>query len=198
MFYIWDIIGTFIFCVSGALAGKQLKMDYLGLFVMALITGTGGGMLRSILLGDLPPVVFTKPDYVIAAALAVPASMMFGNAWQRHNRIVSIVGALGLGVFACLGARTGIEHGLSWWASIGLGIISATFGGVLRDIIRNEVPLIFRKEIYATAALLGAAMVLTMDAAGLPKDFSLIVASVTTAVIRLLAIRYAINASTHD
>lgn len=197
MFYLWDIIGTFIFCVSGALAGKQLKMDYLGLFVMALITGTGGGVLRSILLGDLPPVVLTSPDYVVAAAIAVPVSMLFGNLWQRYSRLVSIVDALGIGIFTCLGARIGVEYGLNWWACMGLGMISATFGGVVRDIIRNEVPLIFRKEIYATAALFGAGMVLTLDAAGMARELSLSLSAVTTAVIRLLAIRYAINASTH-
>jgi uncharacterized membrane protein YeiH len=197
MFYLWDIIGTFIFCVSGALAGKQLKMDYLGLFVMALITGTGGGTLRSILVGDVPPAILTSPDYVIAAALAVPTSMLFQKLWQRYSRLVSIVDALGIGIFACLGARIGLEHGLSWWACMGLGMVSATFGGVLRDVIRNEVPLIFRKEIYATAALLGAGMVLVLDSAGVPKDASLLVSALTTAVVRLLAIRYAINASAH-
>ncbi|MGJ8672125.1 trimeric intracellular cation channel family protein [Rubritalea sp.] len=197
MFYLWDIIGTFIFCVSGALAGKQLKMDYLGLFLLALITGAGGGVLRSILLGDLPPVILTSPDYVVAAAAAVPVSMLFGNLWQRYNRLVSIVDALGIGIFTCLGARMGVEHGLSWWACMGLGMVSATFGGVVRDIIRNEVPLIFRKEIYATAALFGAGMVLTLDAFGAPSEVSLSLSALTTAVIRLLAIRYAINSSTH-
>lgn len=195
MLYLWDIIGTFIFCVSGAIAGTQLKMDYLGLFMMALITGTGGGMLRSVLLGDVPPVVFTEPDYVIVAALAVPMAILFSNWWQKYSRLVSIVDALGIGLFSCVGARTAEAHGLDWWACMGVGMVSATFGGVIRDIIRNEVPLIFRKEIYATAALLGAGSMLFLDSLGIEESVSLVCSALLAAIVRLVAIRYAINAS---
>lgn len=195
MFYYWDIIGTFIFCVSGAIAGRQLKMDYLGLFLMALITGTGGGTLRSVLLGDVPPLVFTEPDYAIVAALAVPIAILFSNWWHKYNRLVSIVDALGIGLFACVGARTAASHGLDWWACMGMGMVSATFGGVIRDIIRNEVPLIFRKEIYATAALLGAGCMLWLDHLGVGSSVSLVSSALLAAFVRLVAIRYAINAS---
>ncbi|MFC4992951.1 trimeric intracellular cation channel family protein [Rubritalea tangerina] len=193
--YLWDIIGTFIFCVSGAIAGRQLDMDYLGVFVMALITGTGGGLLRSILLGDVPPVIFTTPDYVIVAVLAVPVAVLFGKWWESYSRIVSIVDALGIGLFACVGARAAAAHGLDWWACMGMGMVSATFGGVIRDVIRNEVPLIFRREIYATAALLGAGCMLLMDELGVEPSVSLVGSALMAAVVRLLAIRYAINAS---
>lgn len=198
MFYYWDLIGTFIFCVSGVLAGRQIKMDYLGLFLMGLIAGTGGGTLRSMMLADAPPAIFRSPDYVITAVIAVPVALLFDTVLQRYNRLVSIVDALGLGIFACVGARIGMESGLAWWGAMAMGMVSATFGGVIRDIIRNEVPLIFRKEIYATAALLGAAMVLTLDFMGLDPNVSLSVSALSTAVIRLLAIRYAINASGID
>ena len=197
MFYFWDILGTFIFCVSGALAGKQLKMDYLGLFLMSLITGTGGGTLRSVLLGDVPPAIFTSPDYVIVAVVSVPVALIFERLWSKYNRLVSMVDAVGIGVFACVGARIALAHDLGWWACMGMGMVSATFGGVIRDIIRNEVPLIFRKEIYATAALLGAAMVLWLDSVGVPANLSLFVSASTAAVVRLLAIRYAVHASSH-
>ena len=197
MFYYWDLIGTFIFCVSGVLAGRQLKMDYLGLFLMGLITGTGGGTLRAMMLADAPPSIFRSPDYVLAAAVAVPVAIYFGSVLVRFSRLVSIVDALGLGIFACVGARIGVDSGLSWWGAIGMGMVSATFGGVIRDVIRNEVPLIFRKEIYASAALLGAALVLALDYLGVDPNVSLSSAALATAVIRLLAIRYAINASEH-
>lgn len=197
MFYYWDLIGTFIFCVSGVLAGRQLKMDYLGLFLMGLITGTGGGTLRSMMLADAPPGIFRSPDYMITAAIAVPVAVYFGSILVRFSRLVSIVDALGLGIFACVGARIGMESGLAWWGAIGMGMVSATFGGVIRDVIRNEVPLIFRKEIYGSAALLGAALVLGFDHLGVDPNISLSSAALATAVVRLLAIRYAINASEH-
>lgn len=194
MFYWWDILGTFIFCVSGALAGRQLKMDYLGLFVMALVTGTGGGVLRSVLLGDVPPVIFTTPDYVIVAVLSVPTAVLFDRWWHRYHRLVSVVDALGIGLFACVGARAASEHGLAWWACMGMGMMTATFGGVIRDIIRNEVPLIFRKEIYATAALLGAGLMLYLDSLGVGSSVSVVISALVAAAVRLLAIRYALNA----
>lgn len=198
MFYWWDIIGTFIFCVSGVLAGRQLQMDYLGLFVMGLVTGTGGGVLRSVLLGDLPPVIFTTPDYVIVAAVAVPVALLFHRWWHKNLRLVSVVDALGIGLFACVGARAAAEHGLAWWACMGMGMMTATFGGVIRDIIRNEVPLIFRKEIYATAALLGAGLMLALDYFGVESSLSVVVSALVAAGIRLLAIRYSINVKSAD
>ena len=193
MFYWWDIIGTFIFCVSGVLAGHQLKMDYLGLFVMGLVTGTGGGVLRSVLLGDVPPVIFTTPDYVIVAAVAVPMALLFHRWWHKNLRLVSVVDALGIGLFAFVGARSAAEHGLAWWACMGMGMMTATFGGVIRDVIRNEVPLIFRKEVYATAALIGAGLMLFLDYLGVDPTISVVVSALTAAAVRLLAIRYSIN-----
>lgn len=172
-------------------------MDYLGIFLMGLITGTGGGTLRAMMLADAPPPIFQSADYVITAVLAVPVAILFDNFLQRYNRLVSIVDALGLGIFACVGARIGVESGLAWWGAMGMGMVSATFGGVIRDVIRNEVPLIFRKEIYGSAALLGAALVLAFDHLGFDPNISLSAAALATAVIRLLAIRYAINASEH-
>ena len=106
-----------------------------------------------------------------------------------------MVDALGIGLFACVGARTAASHGLDWWACMGMGMVSATFGGVIRDIIRNEVPLIFRKEIYATAALLGAGCMLWLDHLGVGSSVSLVSSALLAAFVRLVAIRYAINAS---
>eukprot|EP00112_Aurelia_sp_Birch-Aquarium-sp1_P003434 Seg13836.1 transcript_id=Seg13836.1/GoldUCD/mRNA.D3Y31 product="UPF0126 membrane protein SCO5481" protein_id=Seg13836.1/GoldUCD/D3Y31 len=195
MLLIWDIIGTFFFCVSGALAGQQKRFDYWGIFLMALITGTGGGTLRSILIGDTPPPILTDPTYIIVAAIAVPVAMGLAKLWKKYSRQVSIVEALGLGIFACIGARVAIDHGLEWWAAMGMGAVTASFGGVIRDIIRNELPLIFRKEIYATAALVGAGLMMLLDHAGLEPQLSIVIAAITTAVIRLIAIKISINAS---
>lgn len=193
MFYWWDIIGTFFFCVSGALAARQVKMDYLGMFLLALVTGTGGGTLRSVLLGDTPPPIFRSPDYVIVSALAVVVAILYSHYWERYKREVSVVDALGLGLFACVGARAAADAGLAWWGCMMMGMVTATFGGVIRDIIRNEVPLIFRKEIYATAALLGAGLMLCLDYLGVQRELGVVLSALVTAVIRLLAIRYAVH-----
>ncbi|GAA5495804.1 UPF0126 inner membrane protein YadS [Rubritalea halochordaticola] len=193
MFYWWDIIGTFFFCVSGALAARQVKMDYLGMFLLALITGTGGGTVRSVMLGDTPPPIFRSPDYIVVSIVAVLAAILYERLWERYQREVSVVDALGLGLFACVGARAAGDAGLAWWGCMMMGMVTATFGGVIRDIIRNEVPLIFRKEIYATAALLGAGLMLWLDNLGVQPEVSVVLSALITAVIRLLAIRYAVH-----
>lgn len=162
---------------------------------MALITGTGGGTLRSMLIGDTPPPILQDPTYIIVAAIAVPVAIVSSKVWQKFSRQVSVVDALGLGIFTCIGARVAMDHGLEWWAAIGMGTVTATFGGVIRDVLRNDLPLIFRKEIYATAALLGAGMMLLLDLAGMDAQLSMVLAAVSTAAIRILSIRLAINAS---
>jgi len=195
MLFIWDIIGTFFFCVSGALAARQVKFDYWGIFLMALITGTGGGTLRSLLIGDTPAPILKDPLYIYIAIAAVPVALFMHQTWHKYRRQVSLVDALGLGIFACIGTRISMDHGLEWWAAMGMGAVSATFGGVIRDVLRNEVPLIFRKEIYATAALAGAGLMLILDQCGVESQTSMVFSALAVAIFRLLAIKFALNAS---
>lgn len=195
MLQLWDILGTFVFCVSGAIAGRQNGMDWFGMFVVGLVTGTGGGMLRSLLIGDLPPAILTDPIYVIVAGAATGVAVVGSTGWQRMRRAVSVMDAFGLGLFVVTGIRVAQAHELSWWAALALGVITATFGGLLRDVIRNEVPLVLRKEIYATACIAGGLVLLGLDAVGAPETVSLAVTTGIVVTIRLLAIRYAIHQS---
>ena len=195
MLQLWDILGTFVFCVSGAIAGRQNGMDWFGMFVVGLVTGTGGGMLRSLLIGDLPPAILTDPIYVIVAGAATVVAVVGSSGWERMRRAVSVMDAFGLGLFVVTGIRVAQAHELSWWAALALGVITATFGGLLRDVIRNEVPLVLRKEIYATACIAGGLVLLVLDTVGAPETVSLAVTTGIVVTIRLLAIRYAIHQS---
>ncbi len=195
MLYYWDLIGTFLFCVSGALAGRQKGMDLWGTFMMALVTGTGGGTVRSIIIGDLPPPIFKDPAYIIVTVLATPCATLFPAFWDKFRREVSFMDALGLGVFVCIGTHVATDKGMPWWAAAFMGMVTATFGGVIRDVLRTDVPLIFRKEIYATAALIGGFFLLGMEHSGVPEAYSIPIATACVAAIRLLAIRYALNQS---
>lgn len=195
MLLLWDILGTFVFCVSGAVAGRQNQMDWFGMFVVALVTGTGGGMLRSLLIGDLPPAFLKDPIYFILAAVATVVAVVGAGAWSRVRRAVSVMDALGLGLFVVTGIRVAQAHGLPWWAALALGVISATFGGLLRDVIRNEVPLVLRKEIYATACIAGGLALLGLDALGVAEEIALGGTTAIVVTIRLLAIRYAVHHS---
>jgi uncharacterized membrane protein YeiH len=192
---IFGLIAVFIGGVSGALAGRQKNMDLFGMFVLSVLTGVGGGTLRSLLIGDLPLFVFADPTYLVVAAAATAFAWFGEPLWSRIRRVVSVVDAMSLGVFVSLGIRVAQAHGCTWWASICLGVITATFGGVLRDIARAEVPLIFRREIYATACIIGGLALYGLDALRVPADLGVIVITVLITAIRLMAIRYSLNQS---
>jgi uncharacterized membrane protein YeiH len=190
-----NLVAVFIGGVSGALAGRQKNMDLFGMFVLSILTGVGGGTLRSLLIGDLPLFVFEDPKYLAIAGLATVFAWFGEPVWSKIRRAVSVVDAMSLGVFVSVGIRVSQAHGCTWWASICLGVITATFGGVLRDIARAEVPLIFRREIYATACLVGGLALLGLDALRVPPDVGVVVITVLITAIRLMAIRYSLNQS---
>jgi uncharacterized membrane protein YeiH len=191
----FNLLAVFIGGVSGALAGRQKNMDLFGMFVLSVLTGVGGGTLRSLLIGDLPLFVFEDPIYLAVAVLATALARLGEPLWSKVKRVVSTVDALSLGIFVSTGIRVGQRHGMEWWACICLGVITATFGGVLRDIARAEVPLIFRREIYATACIAGGLALYGLDALGVSENWGALIITVIVAAIRLTAIRYALNQS---
>ncbi len=188
--HLFELFGVFFFAVSGAIAARKNEMDIFGMFMLALITCMGGGTLRSLLIGDTPPAILVDPTYVILAATAAVVSFFAEPLWERWARVVSVFDAVGLGVFVCIGIQVAQNHGLAGWACVAMGMVTATFGGVLRDLFRAEVPLIFRREIYGTAALLGGFVYLGFDWIGLQPRYSIPITTVITAGIRLAAIRY--------
>lgn len=193
--FYFELVAVFVAAVSGALAGRQKDMDFFGMYVVGVLTGLGGGTLRSLLIGDLPPPMFRNPSYLLVAAVAVVFARFGEPWWSKIRRVVSVVDAVSLGMFVSLGIRISQAKGLPWWACVVNGVITAAFGGVLRDIARVEVPLIFRREIYATACLAGGMVLLGLDALGLPKGIGVLIITVLITVIRLLAIRYSLNQS---
>lgn len=192
---IWENVGTFVFCVSGAIAAREKAMDWFGMFVLAFLTGAGGGMIRSVLIGDVPPLFLKDPLIFILAMAGALLALIGAKWWTRFHRVVSFFDAIGIGLFTVAGIRIAQQHGLPWWSCLALGVISATFGGLLRDVLRNQIPLVLRKEIYATACIIGGLALFGLDRLGLHEG---VVLGVTTGIIvsiRLLAIRYAIHQS---
>jgi len=185
-----DLTGVLVFAVSGAIAGRRKEMDLFGCFVLAVVTCVGGGTLRSLMIGVTPPPVLVDPSYLGLAAGAVLIAIFGEKIWDRWQRAVSIFDAVGLGVFVCIGVQVSQGQGLAWWACVAMGVVTSSFGGVIRDLLRAEVPLLFRREIYATAAILGGLCYLGCEALGLGSTENIIVTTVVTASIRLLAIRF--------
>jgi uncharacterized membrane protein YeiH len=189
-FLILDLIGTFVFAVSGAVSARQERMDIMGMFVLAVVTGVGGGTLRSIFIGDLPPNVFLNPSAFLISLSAVGVAWFAEDQWTRSYRVVMIADAIGLGTFVASGSMISIERGLPWWSCIALGTITASFGGMLRDILSAQVPLIFRKHIYASACMLGGLLVIILLALGVNQTVTILACVILVTTIRIISEKY--------
>jgi uncharacterized membrane protein YeiH len=150
-----DIAGTFAFAVSGVFSAMEKKLDPFGVLIIAFVTAIGGGTVRDILVGNLP-VNWLRNDITIVVIFATALlTMLFGSYLKHFNAALFLFDALGLGLFTIIGIEVGLTRGFSGGICIALGTISACFGGVIRDVLLNKVPLIFQKEIYALACIIG-------------------------------------------
>lgn len=150
-----DYSGSFAFCISGATIAAKQKMDIFGIFVMTVIAGFGGGCLRDIILGKTPPTVFHTPAYWIIALIATVLVFLIKKQHRYFEKTILVFDALGLAFFTVVGLQVGINSGLQNYQCIMMGVITACFGGVTRDVIVNRVPYVFQKEIYGGLALFG-------------------------------------------
>ncbi|PHN06756.1 trimeric intracellular cation channel family protein [Flavilitoribacter nigricans] len=153
--YLIDIVGTFVFAISGALAASEKRFDIFGAGILALVTAVGGGTLRDVLIGSTPVGWMKDLNYLAVIVAAVLISFFFKHHILKLRRTMFLFDTIGIGLFTILGLQKTLALGLSPVIAILMGAVSAVFGGVLRDVLSNEVPLIFRKEIYATACLAG-------------------------------------------
>ena len=187
---LFGMVGTAAFAVTGALVALRRDMDILGVIVLGIVAASGGGMLRSVLMGDYPLVFLSDARYLVISLVASVVVFYLRKLMGRLRKIILVADAIGLGVFLSIGLTMGITAGYDWWASILLGVITATFGGVLRDMLAAQVPLIFQKELYATVAL--AAGLLYIGLSYLAVSQAVVITATTVFAIgfRLLAIRY--------
>ncbi|NKB56556.1 MAG: trimeric intracellular cation channel family protein [Alphaproteobacteria bacterium] len=184
------LLGTAVFAVSGTLLGLRKSMDIVGVSFIATVTGVGGGTIRDLLLGATPVSWVLNPvDIAICIACAVAVSLFNKQLLGRRMLWLLYADAIGLALFAVLGAAKAEAAGAHPFVAILFGAMSASFGGIIRDIICNEEPVLFRKEIYITAALAGGIVyILIPEAAGFgPRAVSGLIAALS---LRLLAIRY--------
>ena len=165
-----DILGTFSFAVSGAFFAMEKRLDPFGVLIIAFVTAIGGGTLRDLLIGDLPVAWLTNEIITIVIFVAAIGTMLFDNIIKKFNRTLFLFDALGLGLFTLVGIEKGIQLDLSIGICVALGTITASFGGVLRDVLLNQVPLIFRKEIYASASIIGGLFYFLLIHFNIPFD----------------------------
>jgi len=191
LFNILDLTGTFAFAISGATAARQRGLDLFGILAIAFIVACGGGIIRDLCIGSIPPAGLTNWRYLVTAFTASVITIGLFSLVQRLNRPVIFFDALGLSLFAVTGAQKSLAFGHNAEVAILLGITTAVGGGVLRDILLNRVPVILEKEIYASAALVGATIVvLGNHFKWLPSDLTALIALIVCFGLRLLALHF--------
>lgn len=188
--YLLDLLGTFVFAISGTATAADKKFDLFGATIIALVTAVGGGTIRDLLIGDTPVGWMKDLNYLLAIGLAVPITYFFKAALLRLRRTLFLFDAIGIGLFTILGLQKTLDIGLSPVVGVLMGTVSAVFGGVLRDILCNEVPLIFRKEIYATACIAGAVLYYLLAGLGLPHHLNLLATVAFIIALRVMAVKW--------
>lgn len=196
LFNILDLLGTVAFAISGALAAMNRRLDLFGIFIIAFVTSIGGGTLRDILTGSTPVTWMENTIYIYFIGFVTIIAIIFRNKLDRLKKSLFLFDTIGLGVFTITGVEMGVQAGLSPIISITIGAMTGTFGGVIRDILCNEIPVIFRKEIYATACILGAFTFVVLHDLGVNMDIIYVVTSLIVIVIRLIVVRYHISLPT--
>lgn len=196
IFNILDLLGTASFAVSGALFAINKKMDPFGVFIIAFVTAVGGGTLRDILIDRNPVTWMTNLSYVYTIVIAVIFAILLRKKIGYLSKSLFLFDTIGLGIFTIIGTEIGIQHHLHPIISIALGMITASFGGVIRDTLSNEVPLIFHKEIYATACIVGAIAFLILNSLTVNHNISYVITTSIVITIRLIAVKFKLELPT--
>lgn len=185
-----DLAGTFVFAISGAVAAKQKGLDVFGILVVAFTVACGGGIIRDICIGAIPPAGLSDWRYLLVSVIAAIVAISLTPLMKLLHRPVILFDAFGLSLFAVSGVDKTLSYGHNYEVAVLLGVITAVGGGVIRDIFLNRIPVIFEREIYAAAALLGALTVVAGHYWNLPTDWITPVGFLVCLSIRLLALKY--------
>lgn len=188
--YILDLVGTAAFAASGAWIGVRKHMDLFGVLVLGVVTAVGGGTLRDLLLGDIPPFSLKDETY-ICIAITVSLIVFINRVKLKvFEKPLLYFDAIGLGTFVVIGTTKALDFQLGFLGAVLMGVMTGTAGGVIRDILANQVPLILRREIYASACVAGGALLVVLEHFGTGRPLAALLAAGTVITVRLLAIRY--------
>lgn len=185
-----DLLGVAVFAVSGALLAGRKRLDLFGVVVIALVTAVGGGTLRDLLLGAAPVFWVRHPIYVLVALLAAICVIVGARQLGRRRGALLVADACGLALFSALGAREALRAEASPMIAVVMGVMTGVAGGLVRDVLCGEIPLILRQEVYATAALAAAGVFVALTASGVGGDAPLWGGILFGLSLRLAAIRW--------
>lgn len=189
---ILDLIGTFAFAMSGIRMASGKNMDWFGAYIVGLVTAIGGGTTRDLLL-DITPFWMLTPMYLITTGVALLLALLLKGKILRWGNTLFLFDSTGLGLFTIVGISKSIDAGLPFWVCIIMGTITGVVGGILRDVLTNEVPLIFRKDIYALACVAGGIVYFICYQFPFSASVSEATAALTVIIIRVIAVKYHIQ-----
>lgn len=188
--YALDILGTFAFAISGALVAIKKRFDIFGVIIIAFVTAVGGGMLRDVLIDSHPINWIADMNYLWTIFTAVFITFLFKSKIAPLRKTFLLFDTIGIGVFTLLGLQKCLDFGLHQFIALLMGMISAVFGGVLRDVLTQKVPLIFKKEIYASACLAGGSVYLLLNFLSVNHTIQFIISALVIIIIRIFSVRY--------
>lgn len=186
--YILDLIGTAAFAISGALAGVRKDMDLYGICVLSLVTAVGGGTIRDVLVGRIPPFIFIDYNYIGISLLSALFVFFFYRKVEKGMKTLLIMDAMGLGVFTVIGVKVGLDYQIGFIGSIFMGVMTGTFGGMIRDILRGEIPLVLKKEVYASASFIGGVIFYILNNTAILDFVNMFLSIAVVFALRVIAI----------
>lgn len=184
-----DLLGTFAFAISGIRLASGRQIDWFGAYIIGLVTAIGGGTVRDLLLG-VSPFWIEDVKYFLTTGVALLATILFKDKLFKLGSTLFLFDTIGLGLFTMVGITKSVEAGLPFWVCIVMGTITGSLGGVVRDVLLNDVPLIFRKDIYALACVAGGGVYFACRFLDLPTGVIEVTAAATVIVFRLIAVKY--------
>ena len=193
MIYALDLIGTAIFAITGALAAGRKRMDVFGVVVLGCVTALGGGTLRDVILGNYPVFWVSDTTYLKVAVIVAISTFVLVQRWKLPTIFLIYADAVGLAVFTVIGFQRGFMATHVYSISIVMGVTTGVVGGIIRDVLSAEMPLILRREIYASASLGGGALLALLSYLQMPNPFTVSAAVLTTLVIRLAALHWQLS-----
>jgi uncharacterized membrane protein YeiH len=183
-----DWLGIIAFAVSGAVVASRKQMDIVGFAILGTVTGIGGGTLRDLLLGSGPVFWVREPAYLLACIAVASAIFFLPRIPDKGHRVLQWLDALGLALFAVTGAERALLAGAGPIVAVVMGIITASFGGIIRDVLGNESPTVLSSEVYVTAAAMGAGAFVILESIGAGRDLAIIGALAIGFGLRVIAI----------
>lgn len=188
--YAIDIAGTFAFAISGALVAIRKKFDVFGVLIIAFVTAVGGGMTRDVLINAHPINWIGDINYIWIILTAVVVTFLFRSKIAPLRKTMFLFDTIGISVFTLIGVQKGLSFDLHPFVALVMGMSSAVMGGVIRDVLTNEIPLIFHREIYASACLAGGMVYLLLHPFNINEDLLFVISAGIIVTIRTIAVQY--------